>query len=398
MADTLDANGLTVKTLTEIKTELEADFRSIYGDDINIDQNSPDGQMIGIMAQLAVDLRELIVGINNNFDPDQASGVLLDQRAAINRVTRQGGSYTIQPIDITVDATVTLDGLDGDYSLANGVGFTVQDDSGNEFILSDTVTLTAGTHTKNFRAREIGDVQTTIGTITNMVTIVLGVTAVTNSSGALQTGADEESDASLRIRRAASVAISSTGYLNAIEAEILSIDGVTNAKVYENFTSVEDADGIPAHSVWCIVEGGANEDIADVIYNKKSYGSGMKGDVEVMVTRPSGGDFVAKFDRVTAESLHIRFDVQKTISTAVFDQAKIKQSIIDAISYGIGDFSETSALTGAALQAIIDNGGGGVPVNMEVSNDGSAWLDYLTTAAKDNKFVLDSSRITITVL
>ena len=70
MPDAFDETGLTTKTLTEIIEELEDDYKDIYGDDINIDQNSADGQIINIQAQEGVDLRELLSSINNGFDPD----------------------------------------------------------------------------------------------------------------------------------------------------------------------------------------------------------------------------------------------------------------------------------------------------------------------------------------
>ena len=398
MVDKFDSTGLEVKTASEIRADLDAAFKLIYGNDINVDQNSPDGQVIGIMTQLAVDLRELLARINAGFDPDQAVGVILDQRVAINNIARLGGTYTIQPIDIVTSATVNLQGLDGDFDLPDGAGFTIADNAGNEWILIDSATLTAGSHTKSFRARKVGLVEATVGTITNFVTVVLGVDSVNNSSGALSVGKDEETDAELRIRRQQSVAIGSSGYLNGIEGALLAIDGVTGVKVYENVTNVTDADGIPAHGMWAIVGGGANDDIANVIYNKKSYGANMKGDVSISVERPSGGFFIAKFDRPTAENLHIRFDIQKTSATAVFDQAAIKSGMVSALTYNIGEYAETANITGVALAVMQGMAAQGVPVNMEISNDGSTWVDYLETDTKDNQFTVDTTRITITEL
>ena len=398
MPDILDSDGLQVKTLAEITQDLEDGLKEIYGNDINLDQNSPDGQMVNIYAQAARDLRELIVSVNNGFDPDRAVGRILDERVVINNIERQGGTFTIQPIDITTDRTVDLTGLDDSFNDINGTGYTVQDDAGNEFILIDSATLTSGTTTKNFRAREIGQVETTVGTIENPVTIVLGVTGVTNSSAASEIGQDQETDAELRLRRQQSVAIASTGYLNGILAAILNLDGVTDAKVYENVTASTDSDGIPAHGIWCIVEGGANTDIGNTIYAKKTAGANMKGDVTVDIDTDSGAVFVAKFDRPTAEDLYIRFDIQPTNASATFDQALIKASIVASLSYNIGDFAETSEITTIARAAITENGGGGVVVNVEVSDDDATWVDYLAAPTKDAQWTLDVSRITITEL
>lgn len=398
MADLLDETGLTVKTAAEITTEIATDLRAAYGNDINLDQNSPDGQVVGIMTQLATDLRELLVGINNGFDPDQAQGDLLDQRVTINNIERKGGTYTVQPISVTVDRTVTLQGLDADYDLTTGTGYTVQDNAGTQFILADTTTLTAGTTSLNFRAKDIGAVNVLVGTITNPVTIVLGVTAINNPSAALQIGENQETDPQLRVRRESSIANNSLGYIDGLRGALLDVSGVSEAKVYENATNVVDADGIAAHGIWCIVEGGANADIAQVIYAKKSYGADMTGAVEVSIDTDSGGVFTAKFDRPSAEDLYIRFDIQRTVTGYSFDTAGIKDYITENLTYTIGQFAHTASITAAALNAINILGGGGVPVNIEISKNGSSWYDYLETTTKDNQFTVDTTRITITVL
>ncbi len=398
MPDIIDANGLQVKTFTEIRQDLETGLRAIYGADINLDQNSPDGQLVGIIAQAATDLRELLVQINNSFDPDQALGRLLDERVVINNIERIGGTYTIQPISITTDRTVSLQGLDAAFNDPNGTGYTVQDDSGNRFILVDSETFTAGTYSRNFRAQEIGQVEVITGTITTPVTVVQGVTAINNPSAALEIGQREETDSQLRVRRQRSVALASNGYLNGLLGDILALDGVTAAKLYENYTDTTDGDGIPPHSTWLIVEGGANEGIAKTYYENKSYGSGMLGAVDVDIVTASGAIFTALFDRPDAADLHIRFDLKKTVPLFVFNLDTVKQYIADNLFYEIGDFAETSAVTAAAVAGIAAQGGGGVPINVEISDDGTTWVDYLAAPDPKTKWTLDVSRITITVV
>lgn len=398
MPDILNENGLQVKTANEIRQDLETGFRDIYGQDINLDQNSPDGQVIGLMTQLATDLRELLVSTNNSFDPDRALGVLLDERVAINNIERFGATYTTINIDITVDRTLTLQGLDGEYNNPQGVGFTVQDNAGNQFILVDTTTVTTGTHSLTFRARNIGRVETTIGTINNPVTVILGVTAINNPSAPVTIGQNEETDAQLRVRRQRSVANSSNGYLNGLLGLILSLDGVTDARLYENYTDSTDVNGIPPHAIWAVVEGGANQDIAEAIYERKSYGCDMKGLVEVPIATPSGLPFVAKFDRPTSQNLYIQFEIKRTNPFHVFDLNVIKQYIEDNVLYNIGSFAETSILTSSAVLGISAQGGGGVPINMEISDDGYTWVDFLDVANLDDKWVIDSDNINITVV
>jgi uncharacterized phage protein gp47/JayE len=398
MVDLLDASGLTIATRSEIVTALETSLKAVYGNDINVLSNSPDGQMIGIFAQSAIDIRELASQVYASFDPDRATGRVLDERVAINNIQRLAGSFTIIPVTIVTDRTVTLQGLDALANDINGSGYTIQDGAGTKFILIDTITLSAGSHVVNFRAEKIGAVLTTTNTVTNQVTIVLGVNSVNNASGALQVGVNEETDALLRVRRQRSVALSSNGYLNGLLGQVLNLDGVTDAKLYENSTDSTDANGIPAHAIWLIVEGGSITDIANMIYAKKSFGCDMKGATTLDILTASGAVFTAKFDRPTAENLHIRFDIQKTVATALFDQTAIKNYMVNNTSYDIGQYAETSSITALALKAIQSTGAFGVPVNMEISKNGSTWLDFLNTTTLDKQFVVDTSRITITVL
>jgi hypothetical protein len=253
-------------------------------------------------------------------------------------------------------------------------------------------------HSLNFRAKQIGQVVAVVDTITNPVTIVLGVTTINNSSTALQVGQDQEKDGQLRVRRQRSVALASAGYLNGLQGKVLDLDGVVDARLYENVTSAVDADGIPAHGIWLIVAGGSNADIAQAIYSSKSYGSNMKGAVTVPINTASGAVFNAKFDRPTAANLHVRFDIQRTVPGFAFDLVSIKAFIAANQDYKISDFAETSSLTAVAVPAISDQGGGGVPVNMEISDDGITWTDYLEAPTLDSDWTLDASRIGVTVL
>lgn len=398
MPNIFDANGLQVDTLSELTTALQTDFKAIYGSDINLDQNSPDGQLIGIFAQSIIDQLELLVEINNSFNPDTAVGVLLDQRCTINNIQRAGGTFTIINLDITCDRTLTLQGLDANFNNINGTGYTVQDNAGNLFILVDTVTITIGTSSLEFRAQKIGQVNTTINTITTQTTVVLGITAVNNPNAPLSVGQNQETDAQLRIRRQQSVANATTGYLNGILGNVLSLIGVTSAKIYENVTGSTDADGIPAHGMWLIVEGGANTDIANVIYERKSYGANMKGAVTVDIPTASGATFTAKFDRPTSENLYIKFNIQPTIAGQTFNDAAIKTYIVANLIYGIGQSANIYQVGLVAKAAIDVTSGGGIPTEVLISIDGSTWVDFLNTATKDKEWALSTARIAITDL
>lgn len=400
MTSQITAQGLQIDTLTTVINNIVTALQNIYGSDINVDQNSPDGQTIGIAAQATIDYLELLQSINNGFDPDQAIGDILDQRVAINNIQRNGGTYTIQPISITVNQTVTLQGLDSNFDSPTGTGYTVQDNSGNQFILAATTTFTSGTTVAEFRAQQIGAVSVPVNTIVNPVTIVLGVTGVNNPTAASTVGQNQETDAQLRTRRQQSVALSTTGYLNGLLGAVQALPGVTEAVLYENDTNATNVNGTPAHCIWLVVAGGASSDIANELYDRKSYGCSMRGNQTFDITTPSGTQFIAKWDNPTPENLYIEFSIQTSPSGSgfSFNTTAIKAAMAAALVYGIGQVAETSAITAAAVAAILSQGGGGFPVLVQISNDGSSWTDYLAPTGINYQWGVATAHISITVV
>ena len=397
MTDTLDENGLQITALNDVITDLEATWKSIYGDDINIDSNTPDGQLLNIIAQMRIDNSELCASVYNSFDLTKATGTVLDIRVAYIGIVRTAGTYTEIPVEVTVDRTTTLQGLDANYnssSISSSDVYTVSDGSNQAFLATST-TLSAGTTTCYFRAASIGNVSFTTNTVTTQVSPVVGVTAVNNSSAAINQGADEENDTELRLRAQRSYGINSSGYLNGLEAKLLALKGVTEAKCYENYTKVTDSNGIPANSIWCIVEGGANADIANAIYKSKTAGTGMKGAVTYDVTPI----FTAKWDVTSGESLYIRFDLKSTLAGTVFDLPSIKSYMQSHLTFTLDEYADTSKVTAIALEAIQAQTGYGIPLNVEIGVMGSTgvtWGDYFMPTTLDKEFTVSATNITIT--
>jgi uncharacterized phage protein gp47/JayE len=387
MPDQLDNTGLHVKSLTDIIADITTALQTAYGSDINLSQNSPDAQLMNIYAQAASDLRQLLVAVYNSFSPLSASGTTLDERVAINGITRLAGTYTLQNVNITVSGALTLYGLD---QSAQPV-FTVADNAGNQFQLVATQTPGGpGTNTYQFRAVAVGAVQTLPNTITNQVTIVLGVTAVNNPAAATSTGVDEESDAALKIRQARSFFLAATGPVDAIIAALLQVTGVTNATVIENATA-GTVGGVPAHGIWAIVENGSNADVAQAIYSKKAPGTPMVGGTSVVVSRPSGGTETILFDRPLYTNLYIRFTILPRNAGETFDTALIKQQLSAAIAYKINQ----QASIGDPINAMFTIAPDAILTSVGVGTDGVNYFDTATPATPQYRFLVDPTRIII---
>ena len=415
MADILDANGLTLETYNEILAFVQNSLNEIYaqdGDTINFGSETPDGQFTNILAQMSSDARQLASEIYNSFNPDNCQGSIQDQRYALNFITRKGGTFTVQNIDITTDRTVTLEGLDANYNSTTASSYTVSDNSGNQWYLIDTTTLTSGTTSLAFRSQNLGLSQPTIGTITNQVTKVLGVTNVINSVAPTTLGEDEESDAEFRIRRNRSTSTPSQNNYDAMVGQILQLPDVSDAKIFVNNTSTPNttvtgdiSNGVPPYNVWVIVEGGANDDIANVIYQNSSglatfgYENLLSGitPTTVALTTVSGQQFTVSFNRANPVALYIKFDLKVIDSSLNINENSIKNSMVENISFGLNQPAETSYLTEIATQAISQNVGSGAYVlDLQVSLDNANWEDFIASNSWMDKFVVSANNITIT--
>ena len=157
MPNILDANGLQTQTYTELVAYFTDNYQLIYGADITLDPDTPDGQWMNIQIQAILDLLDVLTQVYNTMDPDNAVGVVLDQRAAINGIQHQAGTYTITAVVITTNVSVNLYGVD-QSTLPNAQPvYTVADNAGNQWQLQTTVTgLAVGANTLDFQAANAG--------------------------------------------------------------------------------------------------------------------------------------------------------------------------------------------------------------------------------------------------
>lgn len=378
--NTLDTNGLTTKTFTDVVSAIEngepgyPGLYQIYGPNINLNPNSPDANLVNIFALAVVDTENLLQQIYTSMDPDQAIGVTLDSRCAINGVVREGGTFTQQTIAVTVSGAVTLPGID----LYPSSPFTVSDGVNAYQLLATTTTSGAGTINLAFQAAQIGPIQSAVNTITTIVTVTYGVVSVNNPSSYTTLGVATETDAALRIRRANSVALPSTGYLFGLYGALLNIVGINYALVLENITSTTDSNGIPGHSIWVIVSGtnstSVQTQIANTIYVKRNAGCGMKGGITVNVPQITGGTLPVKFDYATSEPLYFTCTATAIDSTKPLDKTWIQLQVYNYFknSYGINQTADATAIVSYIKQiapnasitaeGIYTTGGSGSPV------------------------------------
>lgn len=390
MPNSIGPDGITIATQAELITYYSTLLRGIYGNDINLAQDSPDGQWMMAIIQASIDLENFIVQVNNQFDPDLAIGNILDQRVAINGIQRQAGTHTITNVTLVTTAAVTLLGIDQTVNPP----YLVADNEGNQWELLVSVALPgAGTYVLSFQAVIPGAVLSVPNTIQTPVSVVLGVSTVNNPTTYSSLGLNEESDADLKIRRQKSVSLSSQGYLSGLLAALENITGIVSAFVYENNTGSTDGDGIPSHSIWVIVSGAvAPGAVANAIYTKRNAGCGMKGSQTFNITQADGTNFVVRWDIVTAQNLFIKFTATSLDGVNPPNIAAIRSGLVTLLAPGVNEQVNINDL--ATLVQEIDNNTLVTNAGFSLTSGGS-YTATLTPSTKDKQFAVSSPDIII---
>ena len=93
--------------------------------------------------------------------------------------------------------------------------------------------------------------------------------------------------------------------LDAIYGALSNLSAVLQAKVYENATDAINANALPPHSIYCIVEGGADADILKTIWLKKTAGTTTHGTTSGTVNDSMGNPHTLKFSRPTSVNVYV---------------------------------------------------------------------------------------------
>lgn len=349
-------NGIEISTVTEIVnniingTDTVDGLKTIFGTDVNFDQDSPDAQLVNIFAQAERDALEFAVNIFNSMDPDQASGDVLDARVLYNGVYRKAGEPTQITVNITFTQLTTLTGISDDLTNTRTNVFTVADDNGNLYYLLNTYTPTAtGTYGLLFVSAEAGDIYVKSDLEMTIVTPDKGIAKAVYANYRVK-GYDEETDVMLRVRRDKAVGVGMLGSVEVLQASLRQLPNVKEAVVFENHTANTDLDGIPPHSVWIIVRGGIDKVIASCIYLRLNAGCGMKGDTTVFVNTIDSQALPISFDKAEEENVSVKFTVTAENYTEPFNEDLIIQHAIDNYNLAIWQ-----PVTSTDLDRVLDN-------------------------------------------
>ena len=383
----IDANGFKAESFTEILTRLSNGLKNIYGQDINLDQDTPDGQQLGIQANIISDFQDLALYIYNSMDPDLADGANFDKLLKLLARTRLPSSRSTVDIEMVLNKTVSIP-----------ASYTIKDLNNQNWIIGTAQTLDAGTHLVSFYSEDWGNITAEPNTINEQVTILTEVVSINNPENAIS-GRDEESIVQVRERRNKILEINASSTIGSIIGKILDLNGVVDAVPYENMTKIYDpVRDIQPNSYWIVVKGGDIAQISEIIAKDKTGGTGLKGKVETVYiekfVRKDGSVrevyHDVKFDRPTEVSIHIKFKVSRKVSTQSIDIEHIKDILANKEFYIAQNITVTelySTIYSAATNYIA--------TDLEVSKDGVVWDSVFLQAGYDEEFIIEKSNIEI---
>lgn len=272
----IDDTGLHLPGYPEVLERLTARFRAIFGEDVYLEPDSQDGQLLAIFALELYDTYCLAGSVYNAYSPATAQGAGLARMVAINGIRRDRAG--------TSSADLRCIGQPGTV-IRRGVA---QDTAGHRWLLPETVSIgLSGEVLVTATAAEQGAIRAAAGEIATIATPTRGWQAVRNPLAAVP-GAPVETDADLRQRQYTSTALPSRTVFEGTLGGVAAVSGVSRWRGYENDADVPDANGIPAHHICLVVQGGDAQAIAEAIAVKKTPGTGTHGDI-ILTARDARG-------------------------------------------------------------------------------------------------------------
>lgn len=321
----VDSTGLHIPTYNDILEDMIAAMKQIYGDDIYLDNSSPDYQLLSIFALKQSDTLQAMAYAYNARSPETAIGTSLDSVVKLNGIKRKAAGHSTCQVKITGSPFTQI---------TNGA---VKDRAGLTWDLPANVVIDSnGTAYTVATCRTAGAVSALAGDISQIETPTYGWVSVTNEVAAVL-GNAQETDAQLRERQTISTANPSQTMLDGTKGAIAALKNVSRYAVYENDTNVSSVTddnpyGLPAHSVTCVVEGGTDEDVAEAIFLHKGIGCYTHGDVEVQYTDQNDYINRVRFFRPVYKDIFVKVVLKKYTGYISTMTVKVREAVYNYLA------------------------------------------------------------------
>lgn len=359
-------------------------MRAIFGPGINLDPDTVDGQTLGIFAESISNLDQLAEAVYLALNPQTASDVFLSRLVELNGIRRIPGAYSTVALTCGGTQGTTIPAGSLVKHVTTGASFQT---------LADAIIGGSGTASVAAQATAYGATLAPSGTLTKIDTPIYGWQTVTNALEAIP-GRLEETDEQLRIRRALSTATPAQSIIDSIYGAIANLTQVRNVKVWENPTHAVDVLGLPPHSIYTVVEGGADADIGKMLWLKKTAGTTLVGTTSVSVADTQGNPHSMLFSRPGYTDVYVTANLSLRPGWPADGAARIKQAIVDwaLLNQDIGEevtqsrlYDPVNSVPGHSVSSLL--------IGTSAAPTGSANI----AVAFDGLAKFDSSRIVVNI-
>lgn len=399
--DYITNRGVIVPDTSTVLADVENEFKSVFGNDLDVSPETVQGRLIEMIARNRIFSVQTAAVVSNMLNLQTANGFVLDDLGSLFLLSRQAATKT--------RVSVILNGVSGTIVPA---GTRLQTTDGDIFV--NVADYTIGSPTPaTFDSQETGAVPCPANSLTIILDAVNGLETATNPSAG-ELGTELESDTEFRARIKNGLNINSIAILSAIKANLEALPGVKGTYLYDNYSSSSvtvDSILVPAHSLLVVVDGGDSKEIANVLYSKKTIGTGYlasTSDPDITIVTETvldpnyGTSYTVKFARPRFVSIQVAItvarqdytgsDLESDVKNAILAWANGENAEVDGIEIGrdISPFEISAAVSNTIPEIFIRN--------CEIGEEGSTPSATVITMDEADKGVITANDITVTVI
>ncbi len=320
MAYGVTEQGFIRKTKSEILRDIKARAEVTLGSDVDLSDSSEDGIRILMQADIIDEMWQKLEDVFYSNFLDTATGISLD------RVVGEGGVERAKP-----KRSVVLLEFEGVEDAIIPIGIICQTPQGIQFITIESGEIGSdGKGTVLAQAIQFGEIgNVDQESISEINTPQVGITAVTNNEKATL-GRIRETDPELVLRYKER---GTSGGSSAVTLQTLlkNQQNIITARVYENATKLEDADGRPPSSMEAVIEGGTGEQIAELFVRNWPGGIESVGEESATIIDNENIPRTYFYNRPQDVGLFVKITIETTASWIEGSESIVKTNCIKIV-------------------------------------------------------------------
>lgn len=304
MTSTYTSAGIILDRYADILARLDALAIAKWGEGIDLDRDAYDGHMNVLIATLQGEMNEILQAVYDGRSVSNATGAALDAAVSLVGLERaQAAESIIQSNGVQLTASRATTVPAGSIYKTSGTNISFATDT-------ELIIPAAGTGVVNATCTVEGANNVAIGELDTIVTSVPGITGVTNTVAATP-GRLRQTDTELKLAHSVAVSTSGEDDIAGIFEALQAVDGVSAVYGLDNDTPLAIG-SVPAGTIYLVVIGGTDQDVATAISNNKTSGVPTYGSENVTVYNETTSQAkVINFDRGADVSIYIKINITK---------------------------------------------------------------------------------------